>query len=160
MRLSTEFFSFLNLIYWAFHLQNYNLIFFRISIFLLNSSFMPCIVFLFSFDSLSSLGIHSGFYCVLFNFTGHSYNLFKKFFEMSSTSLALVYFGVELCSFGRVMLPCFFIFLVFCLGNYASEAKTLVEPFNHLCSFRWSTLNVQVGQCSGIAKVLFLTTLQ
>jgi hypothetical protein len=47
-RLSTEFFIWL---YWAFHFQNFSF-FFRISVSLLNSSFITCTVFLISFNCL------------------------------------------------------------------------------------------------------------
>jgi hypothetical protein len=49
--------------YWAFHFQNFNLIFFRIFRSLLNSSFISCVDCLISFNvCLCSLWTHSGIY--------------------------------------------------------------------------------------------------
>jgi hypothetical protein len=55
---------------------------------------------------------------VLFNLVDHFKNLFlNSLIHISSTSLSLVFVTVKLLSFGWVMLPCFFIFLVILSWN-------------------------------------------
>jgi hypothetical protein len=50
-------------------------------------------------------------------------------FEISFTSLSLVFVTVEFLSFVGVLLPCFF---SFCIGICASDTKSLVGNFNQM----------------------------
>jgi hypothetical protein len=114
----------------TFSFPEFQFHFFRISISLLHFSLLFNIGFFISSSSLSVFWVNSGI-CVLFNFSDHSYNNLKKFLEISSTSLSLV-FAIELLRFRGIMLPCFSYFSCLCIRICTSEAKSLVEDFNHL----------------------------
>jgi hypothetical protein len=67
VRLSTEF-----LIYWAFHFQNLNLLFFRISVFLITFSYLALSSLIHSAVYLYSLLIYLGVYSYPLDFLDHS----------------------------------------------------------------------------------------
>jgi hypothetical protein len=108
--------SFLQFFYlssWAFHFQNFNLIF---SEFLSSHwSLLVCPAFSSLFHLLFIcifFELIQAFICVLFEFIEHSYNHSFESFGISLTSLIQKYY-CGIVAFGRVTLPCFYIFIVF-----------------------------------------------
>jgi hypothetical protein len=80
---------------------------------LLNSSLVELSSLLSLAVYLRFLGIHLDI-CILCYLIDHSYELLKKFFEISSTSLPLVFVTMELLCFKGVMLPFFILLFLLC----------------------------------------------
>jgi hypothetical protein len=122
--------------YWIFHFQDFNLVFFRNSITLLNSTFISCIALFPSVLWVLLKFTHMFVYSLI------SFVILRVIFknslsEISSTLLSCYCGGVE---FWRCHVALFF--LLSALGF------ALIE-FNHFWSFSWSVLRVQEGLCSG-----------
>jgi hypothetical protein len=109
------FFEFLNLIYWAFHFQNFNLI---------SSGFLYFYWNPLSYSALSSL-LHSAIYlyflwicsgiylCSLILLNILTIITLNSLSEIPSISLSLDIIILKCLTFRGIMLHCFFIFLVF-----------------------------------------------
>jgi hypothetical protein len=100
----------LNLTYWAFHFQNFSLIFFWNFYFFIKFLFyiLHCLHY-FTQLFICVLWICSVFKFVVFHLIDYFYNHSFEFLGLSSTSLLIV----ELLTFGGVVLPCVFMFFVF-----------------------------------------------
>jgi hypothetical protein len=91
---------------------------------------------------------------VFFNFIDHSYHCSFEFIHF-----IIIPFIVELLVFRWYMLPFFSYYVCFYIGIHVLvQVKSLVGSLNCLYSFSWNSLNVQTGQSSDQAEVLFLTT--
>jgi hypothetical protein len=87
---------------------------------------------------LYPLLIHSDAYTTLILLIIFIIVLKNTLLEISSASLSIKFFIVELLTFGWDMLSCVSYYLCFYIGIYASDTKFLVRSFNLLCPFSWS----------------------